>query len=54
MFEPGAVEGIALASSGIPRRIDRIAHHTLLAAAGDQAQRVDIRPVEASSQEAGP
>ena len=54
LFEPGAVEAVALASNGIPRRIDRIAHHALLAAAGDAAHSVDIRHAEAGSQEAGP
>ena len=54
LFEAGAVEAVALASNGIPRRIDRIAHHALLAAAGDQAHCVDIQHVEAASREVGP
>ena len=54
LFEPGAVEAVALASNGIPRRIDRIAHHALVAAAGDQARSGDIQHVEAGCHEVGP
>ena len=54
LFEPGAVEAVALASNGIPRKVDRIAHHALLAAAGAQARSVDINHVEIGSREVGP
>ena len=54
LFEPGAVEAVALASNGIPRRIDRIAQHALLAAAGDKAHSVDTQHVEAGCHKVGP
>ena len=54
LFEAAAVEAVALASNGIPRQVDRIAHHALLAAAGAQARSVEIGHVEIASREVGP
>ena len=54
IFEPGAVEAVALASNGIPRRIDRIAHYALHAATAAKAHSVDIAHVEAANAELGP
>ena len=33
IFEPGAIEALGLTANRIPRRIDRLAHHALIAAA---------------------
>jgi len=38
LFEPAAVEAIFQATGGLPRRINRLAHHTLLAAAVAKAK----------------
>ena len=54
IFEPGAVEAIALASNGIPRRIDRIAHYALHAAAAAKARNVDTGHVADAKAELGP
>ncbi len=54
IFEPGAIEAIALASNGFPRRIDRIAHYALHAATAAEARTVDISHVEAANAELGP
>ena len=40
VFEPAAVEAAALASNRIPRRINRLAHHALIAAAADRKRTV--------------
>ena len=54
LFEPAAVEAIALATNGIPRQVDRIAHHALLAAAGAQLPSVNIDHVAIANREVGP
>lgn len=38
LFEPAAIEAIFHASKGLPRKINLLAHHTLLAAASDKAK----------------
>ena len=38
LFEPAAVEAIFQASGGLPRRVNGLAHHTLLAAAVAKAK----------------
>jgi type II secretory pathway predicted ATPase ExeA len=38
LFEPAAVEAIFQAAGGLPRRVNRLAHHTLLAAAVAKAK----------------
>lgn len=54
LFEDPAVEAIANATSGIPRRIDRIAHFALHAAAADKARTVSAEHVERAAGEIGP
>jgi type II secretory pathway predicted ATPase ExeA len=38
LFEPAAIEAIFQATGGLPRRINGLAHHTLLAAAVAKAK----------------
>ena len=54
IFEPSAVEAIALASNGIPRRIDRMAHYALHAAAAVKARSVTTEHVAAAAAELSP
>lgn len=46
LFEPAAEEALFQATSGLPRRINLLAHHTLIAAALGQARH--RRPVQAA------
>jgi type II secretory pathway predicted ATPase ExeA len=46
LFEPAAVEAIFQASKGLPRKIARLAHHALLAAAIDKAKSVSEEHVQ--------
>ena len=52
VFEPQAVEALKLAGGRIPRLIDLIAHHALIAAAEDGSDTVAGHHVEAASREA--
>ena len=54
IFEEPAVEAVALASSGLPRRIDRIAHYALHAAALDRSRTVSVNHVENAARELAP
>ena len=54
IFEEQAVEAVALASNGLPRRIDRIAHYALHAAALDRSRTVTINHVENATRELAP
>ncbi len=54
IFEREAVEAVALASNGLPRRIDRIAHYALHAAALEGSRTVSITHVEHASRELAP
>ena len=54
VFEEAAVEAAALASSGLPRRIDRIAHYALHAAALDGSRTVSAAHVENAVRELAP
>ena len=54
VFEPEAVEAVALAGNGLPRQIDRIAHNALHAAAIAGVRRVDPGHVAAALEETGP
>ncbi len=54
IFEREAVEAVALASNGLPRRIDRIAHYALYAAALEGSRTVSITHVEHASRELAP
>ena len=51
IFEEQAVEMVAMASKGLPRRIDRIAHYALHAAASEQSRTVSINHVEKATLE---
>ena len=48
LFEPAAVESIFQASGGLPRRVNGLAHHTLLAAAGAKAKVATADHVQAA------
>jgi type II secretory pathway predicted ATPase ExeA len=48
LFEPPAIEAIFQASKGLPRKVNLIAHHTLLAAALDKAQAASEEHVQAA------
>ena len=48
LFEPAAVEAIAQAMLGLPRRVSLLAHHTLLAAAVAKAKSASIEHVNAA------
>jgi len=51
VFEPAAVEAAALASHRIPRQINRIAHHALIAAAADRSRTVTDSHVNRAADE---
>jgi MSHA biogenesis protein MshM len=51
LFSKGAVRGLFLASRGIPRLINIIAHKAMLAAYGEGRQRVDTRHVKLAAQD---
>ena len=53
LFDENAVEALALASGGLPRRIDRIAHLSLHAAALGKRRSVSAENVETAAKEAG-
>ena len=52
VFEPAAIEAAALASNRIPRQIDRLAHHALIAAAADRSRTVADSHVNRAANEA--
>lgn len=53
LFEPGAIEAIFQATRALPRRINRLAHYALTAAAIDKARTVTVEHVEAALVETG-
>lgn len=53
-FDQQAFEAIALASAGVPRRIDRIAHLSLSSAAIDGRHMVNVDDVQVAITEVGP
>jgi general secretion pathway protein A len=53
LFEPAAVEAIFQATGGLPRRINGLAHHTLLAAAVAKAKVATADHVQAAIAEVG-
>jgi type II secretory pathway predicted ATPase ExeA len=53
LFEPAAVEAIFQATGGLPRRINGLAHHTLLAAAVAKAKIATADHVQAAISEVG-
>lgn len=48
LFEPAAVEAIAQAMQGLPRRVSLLAHHTLIAAALAKAKSASVEHVQAA------
>ena len=54
VFEPAAVEALALASNRVPRKIDRLAHHALIAAASDGNRTVSEGHVNRAAEETAP
>jgi type II secretory pathway predicted ATPase ExeA len=51
LFEPAAVEAIFQATQGIPRRVNAVAHHTLIAAALAKTKTASIDHVQAALSE---
>ena len=54
IFEPAAIEALALASNRIPRKIDRLAHHALIASAADRMRTVADSHVNRAADEVVP
>ena len=52
-FDPGAIGRLHELSRGVPRRVCRLADLALLAAAGQQAARIDAEMVEAAQEHLG-
>jgi type II secretory pathway predicted ATPase ExeA len=48
LFEPAAVEAIFQATQGVPRRVNAVAHHTLIAAALAKTKTASIDHVQAA------
>lgn len=46
LFEPPAVEAIFQATNGLPRKVNLLAHHALLAAAAARARTVSIEAIQ--------
>jgi type II secretory pathway predicted ATPase ExeA len=46
LFEPAAMEAIYVATSGLPRRVNLLAHHALMAAALAKQKTVSIEHVQ--------
>jgi type II secretory pathway predicted ATPase ExeA len=54
LFTPPAVEGLFQAANGMPRKVNRIAHYALAAAAIDNAQQVNDQHLFAAIEELHP
>jgi general secretion pathway protein A len=54
LFEPPAVEALFQASQGLPRKVNRVAHYALSAAALAKTQRVNIEHVQTALDEFRP
>lgn len=48
LFEPAAIEALFQATQGVPRRVNSLAHHALIAAALAKAKAVSIEHVQAA------
>jgi hypothetical protein len=48
LFEPAAVEAIFQATQGVPRRVNSLAHHALIAAALAKAKSASVDHVQAA------
>jgi type II secretory pathway predicted ATPase ExeA len=53
LFEPAAIEAIYQATGGLPRKVNMLAHHALMAAALAKAKVVSAEHVQAALPEAG-
>jgi len=53
LFEPAAVEAIFQATSGLPRRVNQLAHHALIAAALQKGKTASAEHVQAARAEVG-
>ena len=51
LFEPGAVEALYQATHGLPRKVNRIAHYALSAAALAKARQIDPEHVHRAVEE---
>lgn len=54
LFEPAAIEAVFQATNGMMRKVNRLAHYSLSAAAIDQAKLVNIEHVLAAADEVKP
>ncbi len=54
LFEPAAVESLFLASAGVPRQLNHIAHYALCAAASEKADAATPEHVEKATREVAP
>ena len=53
LFEPAAIEAVFQATSGLPRKVNLLAHHSLMAAALAKAKAVSAEHVQAALPEVG-
>ncbi len=51
LFEPAAIEAIAQATQGLPRKVNLLAHHALLAGAVAKAKTISIDHIQTALQE---
>jgi type II secretory pathway predicted ATPase ExeA len=54
LFEPAAIEAVAVASGGIPRNVDRIAEGALLIALNKKAKSISAEHITQTQEETGP
>ena len=53
LFSPEAQEAVSQATQGLPRRINRLCHYALMAAAASKAKTVGAEHVETAAAEVG-
>jgi type II secretory pathway predicted ATPase ExeA len=53
LFEPAAIEALFQATSGLPRKVNLLAHHALMAAALAKAKAASAEHVQAALPEVG-
>ena len=51
LFDPGAVEALYQATSGLPRKLNRLAHYALSAAALDKARQITAEHIQSAVDE---
>jgi general secretion pathway protein A len=54
LFEPPAVEALFQATQGMPRKVNRLAHYALTAAAIDKARSITIEHIQTAREEVAP